>query len=112
MRPASDPPDGPWPFPQPRNEAVLTTAHVVRRGAAIVFAARFEEDGSWQFLSADPFSMQDALLLALCEVHRIDPSIGLLADLPAGWAAERSSPSAPWRRYQRPDPPDEEDDGS
>lgn len=112
MTTAKHAPSPSWPFPQPRNEAVFTTVHVVRHGAAIVFAARFEEDGGWQFLSADPFTMQDALLVGLSEVYEIDPSVGLLADLPPGWAAERSSASTPWRRYQRPDPPDDEDAGS
>ncbi len=96
-----------WPFPQPPNEAVVTTIHVVHQRQPIVYAARFEEDGGWQFLSADPFEMKDALLVALDEVYALDRSIAALADLAPGWAAERCNASDPWRRYPRP--PDEND---
>ncbi len=35
------------------------------------------------------------------------PVLRLVADLPLGWAAERSAVDAEWKRYAWPDDPDE-----
>jgi hypothetical protein len=57
------------------------------------------DDGGWQFLTGQDVRMEDALLVALEEVVKLDPSVGQLADLPVGWKASRERVGAPWKRY-------------
>lgn len=90
-----------WPFADSPNFASYSTRGVMERGEPILLVAHEAEDGSWQFIGyeADP-----ADLVVVCLEHAVgvDPSVAALADLPLGWAAERESPTAPWRRYELP----------
>jgi hypothetical protein len=45
--------------------------------------------------------MDDAMLVALEEIVRRDPSIAELADLAIGWQAWRERPGAAWVREAR-----------
>ena len=97
----------PWPFEDPLNVITVTTRHVVDGSHPIDYVSRDEEDGGWQFhTNAVAFSMADALLVRLDNMVARDASLLELADLPLGWCAVRSGPSAPWVRA-----PVEEDAG-
>lgn len=91
---------GTWPFVDPPNLAVFTTADVLERGLPIVRVTHDEDDGCWQFHSENgaPDDLQEARLVALRTIVRLDPTIPALADLPLGWCALRAAPGAPWRR--------------
>jgi LmbE family N-acetylglucosaminyl deacetylase len=87
-----------WSFDEPRNVAVMTTTHVLRRHQPIVLVTHDEEDGCWQFHSAHPATSAEAMIVALSEVVEHDPTVASLANLPCGWRATRQDLSSPWKR--------------
>lgn len=87
-----------WSFADPMNVATITIRQIIDDGQPILYVTHDEDDGMWPFLSGGPAAMVDAMVLGLSEVHRIDPSVGELADLPIGWIAERSAVREPWHR--------------
>lgn len=97
--------NSPWPFADSRRVAVFTTADVLDRSLPIVHVTHDEDDGAWQFHSANgaPDDVTEARVVALEEIVRMDPTIAELADLPCGWRAFRSAPGAPWERERDPD---------
>ena len=86
-----------WPFPDPPNVSTLISRYVLE-GEPIIYAYRDWDDGMWQFFPDRITQTEDGRLAALESVYKLDPSIAQFADLPAGWVAQRSRPSAPWVR--------------
>jgi hypothetical protein len=93
-------PPADWPFEDPRNVAVFTTADVIDRSLPIVHVSHDEDDGAWQFHSANgaPDDRAEHRLVALEEIVTHDPTIADLADLPLGWRATRGGLGAAWVR--------------
>jgi hypothetical protein len=87
-----------WPFTVPENLAVFTLKRIVRGEAPILRVTHDEDDGGWQFLDGAEVAVEEASLVSLRQMTRIDPSVLELADLPLGWVAERASPGGPWQR--------------
>jgi hypothetical protein len=97
-----------WPFDDPPNVAVFTVRQIIDDGLPILYVYHDEEDGAWQFLTDQPATMADALLVSLQEILDCDPSIIDLADLPCGWMASRRSREDAWHRQPKintPEPP-------
>jgi hypothetical protein len=63
-------------------------------------------DGDWAFGSAGGFEVDTTSLVHLSHVVDQHPEIAVLADLPRGWRAERTSADEAWFREET----DEEDD--
>ena len=61
------------------------------------------EDGDWQFMcgGADHYSSKDGHHVIVGVLLDFDPSLNELADLLAGWEAERKGISSPWIRTKR-----------
>lgn len=85
-----------WKFSDPPNVAVFVTADVLAGEAPVVFVARDESDGAWQFLPAKVCG--EPRVISLLNMVKLDPSIGELSDLPPGWCARRLNQSSPWTR--------------
>jgi len=88
----------PWPFRSPPNEAVLTVGEILSGQKPILRVSHDSEDGMWQFLTGGPVSMQDAKLVGLSNIAKLDPTVFELADLPEGWIATRASVGEEWER--------------
>jgi hypothetical protein len=86
-----------WPFDDTPNVAVFTTTHVVRARKPILYVSHDADDGSWQFHSGDAVSTKGAMVVALAEIVKIDPSIAGLANLPVGWCATRKTQDSAWK---------------
>ena len=86
-----------WPFADPRNVAVITLKAIVKGGKPILLVTRDTDDGAWQFLDGGTVSEENAPIVSLEEITRIDPSVMALADLPLGWYADRSAANEPWQ---------------
>ncbi len=86
-----------WKFAAPPEGMAVTTKQVMA-GASIVYVSHDEDDGAWQFHTAEPLTEDDAMLVTLGQVLEVHPDMMALADLPAGWTAERKSVGAPWLR--------------
>jgi hypothetical protein len=89
-----------WPFTDPENTAVISTVGVINRHEAVCLVCH-DEDGSWQFLDGEPFTVAEAMVVSLKEVVTFDHSLLELADLPSGWQAARESALSTWQRYQQ-----------
>jgi hypothetical protein len=87
-----------WPFADPENLAAITLKRIVRGESPILRVCHDEDDGGWQFLDGGEVAVEDASLVSLLHVTRIDPSVLELADLPLGWVAQRAGPGEPWNR--------------
>jgi hypothetical protein len=86
-----------WPFDQARNCAVITLKRIIAGNRPILRVTHDLEDHGWQFLDGDDVEESDAAVVGLAEIVALDPSLLEVADLPPGWCAWRSSPTAPWR---------------
>lgn len=87
-----------WNFVDPPNVAVFTTRKIMLGVDSITSVFHEADDGSWQFVSGEPWSTECAAILALSEIVDIDPSVVELADLPLGWRAWRTAKSDVWQR--------------
>ena len=87
-----------WRFAEPENLAVLTLRQIVREGQPILHVTHDSDDGGWQFLGSGDANPDDAVVVALSTVVRLDPSVQALADLPMGWHAWRKTADDTWQR--------------
>jgi hypothetical protein len=90
-----------WPFDQPPNCAAISVRDIVFGGKPILFVSHDEDDHGWQFLTGDTVSKEDAVVVGLGEIVKLDLSVLKLADLPPGWIATRPSANASWKRGLR-----------
>ena len=96
--------DDDWPFADPKNLAVFTTASVLEDGSVITYVTHDADDGAWQFHGANETdNLDDARLVALSAIYQLDRSIGSLADLPLGWHAWRATRDDDWIRTESSD---------
>jgi hypothetical protein len=96
----SDPSSASWPFSDPPNVAVITTTGILRSGDQILHVAHDDDDGTWHFNDGAEPDEDDAMVVTLQDIFDLDPSIAELANLPEGWAAERSARGKAWKRHE------------
>ena len=97
-----------WPFDQPRNCATFTMRQVMDGSEPILLVSHDEDDHSWQFIGSSDASMADAMLVALEEVVKVDPTVLEVADLEPGWQAVRETVGGSWSRRVHPPVPEDE----
>ncbi|MBL8825687.1 MAG: hypothetical protein JNM18_01790 [Planctomycetaceae bacterium] len=85
-------------FTEPKNAMTVTTRKIMHHGQPILMVTRDAEDGSWMFLDGGPFSMEDAMLVALQTIVDHDSSVCELANMQMGWTAHRERADSPWRK--------------
>ena len=88
-----------WPFDDAPNTASITSQQVLA-GAPILCVTHDADDGSWQFLCGTTNDRDDARVVSLRSMLRRDPTLGELADLPAGWHATREAVGSAWQRQR------------
>lgn len=84
-----------WPSKEPINTVAYSSAKVVREGAPVLIIYH-DHDGEWQFLHDDVTDEDECLLICMGCAFERTPEIEILANLPAGWRAERSALSCTW----------------
>jgi hypothetical protein len=89
---------GDWKFADPPNVITFTTKEIAHAGQPILLVTHEAGDGAWQFLPGSPVESADALIVALEQMVKRDPTLAELADLPVGWQATRSAAGTPWQR--------------
>ncbi|MBL8740513.1 MAG: DUF2199 domain-containing protein [Myxococcales bacterium] len=87
-----------WPFAEPPTIATFTTRQVME-GATILFA-KHEDNGEWTILDREDWTQDDLVAVCLSHVVEREPKLAKLADLPLGWAAQRSGARKKWTRWQ------------
>jgi hypothetical protein len=87
-----------WKFPDPPHTGVYLSQAVHSGLEPVTYVSHDVEDGAWQFLG-DSRAGDGGPALS-CFHHAIDrdPSLAELADLPAGWCAQRAGARQPWVR--------------
>jgi len=87
-----------WPFHDARNTVAFVHAAIFKSKEPIIHVVH-EKDGDWQFLDGiSTNANRNAMIVALSEVVKRDPSVLELADLPRGWSATRKELGSPWQR--------------
>jgi hypothetical protein len=97
--------DGRWPFDESKDITSFCCEHVF--GGVPILYVTHDHDGDWQFLCGQ--THQDSLprLVCIgCMLER-DPTLWTLADMPAGWGADRQNLNDSWNREPNPEPLDE-----
>ncbi len=90
-----------WPFSDPPNVAVFTDRRIINGATWIYYVSHDEDDRAWQFHGSDGFADEEnAAVVALKNMVKLDPSIGELADLPLNCCAWRETPESPWQRAE------------
>jgi hypothetical protein len=82
-------------FYEPRNLGVYTTRQAFE-GEPILYVYH-NEDGDWQFHTSREPNLQDARLVCLNEITRLDPTINEIYHLQYGWRAWRDSSVGEWK---------------
>ena len=85
-----------FPFRERPDTAALACCHVLD-GAPVLRVTHDVEDGMWQFLCGGEHDASEARVIALKEAYALDASLGKLAKLPCGCAAQRSSKTGKWK---------------
>jgi hypothetical protein len=89
-----------WPFDQPPNCAVITLRQIVDGSEPILNVVHDADDHGWQFLTLADAREEDASVVGLGEIVKLDPSVLEVADIAPGWRAWRQSPEHDWVREQ------------
>jgi hypothetical protein len=92
--------DPEWPFDQAPNVAAITSRHITKEGRPILLVTHYGDDHSWGFQSGDPVSTEDAQVVGMGTIFRLDSTLAQVADLEPGWSAERESVGGEWRRHE------------
>ena len=85
-------------FKEADNTAVFTTKFVITDNKEITEVHHDEEDGAWQFFSADNFDdfSKVAKVIGLGQITKIDNTLFEIADMPTGYVAHRKYKGDKW----------------
>lgn len=89
-----------WPFPVPANAEVITTRPILEDGLPIRLVARDADDGSWQILCGTTNDTSEGRVACFGCLFEKDTTLAELADLPAGWHAQRDEVGGAWTRVK------------
>lgn len=84
-----------FPFDDPQDTAVFTCCHVTDGGRQILYVSH-DDDGYWQFLCGGQHCEEDARLVSLRYIYKLDDTVGETAVLGRGQSAERSAVGEKW----------------
>lgn len=90
-----------FPFNEPENVAVFTCVHVLENGADICYVTHDEDDGAWQFLCGKSHDESDARVVSLKNIVELDPSVGVLSNMPLGCGAARDGKASRWKGFRK-----------
>ncbi|WP_144393890.1 hypothetical protein [Pleionea sediminis] len=96
-----------WPFDQPKNCAVFTIKQIIEGTSPIQVVYHDREDDGWQFVSNIEYAMDDAKLVSLEEIIKIDPSVFEVAHIQPGYHAWRNKVGDKWTIAKTPPEDDE-----
>ena len=90
-------------FKEAGNTAVFTTKFVLFENKEITTVYHDEDDGAWQFFSADHFDNYEEVAKIACldEIIAMDESISKLSEMPKGYFAYRRSRLDKWTIQKR-----------
>ncbi len=95
-----------WSFDQPKNCAVFTLRQIMNNEVPILVVYHDIDDDGWQFVSNIETKMEDAMLVSLEEITKIDPTVFEISTIQPGYHAWRQKIGSKWIIEKTP--PDEE----
>ncbi len=84
-----------FPFSDTPDTVCYTCCHVLNEHKPILYVSH-DEDGYWQFLCGGIHKEEDAKIVSLSAILKIDDSIAALADLDYGEYAEADDSDCDW----------------
>ena len=86
-----------FPFSERRDTFAFTCTHILDGEGEIRLVTHHFDDGSYEFLCGEEgHEAAHAVIITIGELLDLDPSIGLVSDLPVGCCAVRKDKSSPW----------------
>jgi hypothetical protein len=98
---ASTPEPSGYQFEQPENTACFSCRHVIKGSAAILYVTHDADDGGWQFLCGGDHTEDDAMIVGMGEVVKMDPSLNELHEMPEGVGATREKRGGTWTMFRK-----------
>jgi len=86
-----------WLFDQPPNCAAITLHRILDGSSDILYVVHDEEDHGWQFLDGGDVYEEDAAVVSLEQIVKLDNSIKEIATIRLGARAWRETVSSPWQ---------------
>jgi len=102
-------PSDEWPFADSNNAPAFSTIRVTKERRPILTVFH-DHNGDWQFHCGFIEDNDEPTVFCLGCIYQLDSSVGMVADLPAGWMASRETIESPWKR--EPFEENGDDDGS
>ena len=84
-------------FKEQGNTMVITTKDIISGLKPILLVSHDIEDGMWEFLDNEELDENEACIVSLDEILKLDGSLSALHDLPLGWIAYRNNINDPWK---------------
>lgn len=88
-------------FNEQDNTMAITTKKIIFGKKNVVCVSHDFEDGMWQFLDDEELDEDNACIVSLAEILRIDGSLNELHDLPLGWIAYREGINDSWKKEKQ-----------
>ncbi|MBQ5560303.1 MAG: hypothetical protein IIT46_11115 [Lachnospiraceae bacterium] len=85
-------------FKEQGNTMVITTKDILSGLKPILLVSHDFEDGMWEFLDSEKLDENEACIVSLDEIIKLDDSLRVLHDLPLGWIAYRNSINDLWNK--------------
>ena len=85
-------------FKEQGNTMVITTKDIISGLKPILLVSHDFEDGMWEFLDSKELDENEACIVSLDEILKLDGSLSVLHDLPLGWIAYRNSINNSWEK--------------
>lgn len=86
-----------YPFMDKPNTACIICRHVLEEHKKITYISHDVDDGMWQFLCNCNHSDEDARVVSLFSVFKLDESVGQVVDMPCGCYIERKEDNDNWK---------------
>ena len=85
-----------FPFVDMPNTATITCIHVLNEGKPILHVSHDLDDGCWQFLCGLNHSEEEARVVSLEYIYKLDNTVEEIANLNYGHSADRINKNDKW----------------
>jgi hypothetical protein len=85
-----------------RNAPSVFSSRLIMEEGEPILLVFHDDNGDWQFLSSNEENVDEIAFIHLGHVLDVDPSVGVLEDLPSGWKAWRWNVGDDWVREPTP----------
>ncbi len=88
---------------------MITAKRIIEGKSSVLYVTHDPEEG-YQFLDGGEVTDDDAAVVALEAMVKLDPTLMEISTLAPGWVAARETPDGPWTVFPMDDDDDDSDD--